>query len=174
MAITPDTKDWTFVLDEACPECGFDSTTITGREVADRLRAALDEWPAVLARDNARERPNPQTWSALEYGCHTRDVFRIFIRRLNLMLEQDNPLFDNWDQDKTAIDDSYAEQDPTVVSGELVADGLTMAAGLEAVPDDAWSRLGRRSDGATFTIDSFARYFLHDVEHHLWDVNRGW
>lgn len=174
MAITPDTKDWTFVLDEACPECGFDSTTISGPEVADRLRAALDAWPAVLARDNVRDRPTPSTWSALEYGCHTRDVFRIFIRRLNLMLEQDNPLFDNWDQDKTAIDDSYAEQDPAVVSSELVADGLTMAAGLEAVPDDAWSRLGRRSDGATFTIDSFARYFLHDVEHHLWDVNREW
>ena len=25
-------------------------------------------------------------------------------------------------------------------------------------------------DGASFTIDSFSRYFLHDVIHHLWDV----
>jgi hypothetical protein len=23
-AITPDTKDWTWVLERACPECGFD------------------------------------------------------------------------------------------------------------------------------------------------------
>ena|SRR5690554_2170596 len=172
MSITPDTKDWTFVLDRACPECGYDATRIAGAEVADALRDAIDKWPAVLARADVRERPDPQTWSALEYGCHTRDVFRVFVRRLNLMLEQDNPVFDNWDQDKTAIDDSYSEQDPSTVSRELVADGLTMAAGLDAVPDDAWSRPGRRSDGASFTIDSFARYFLHDVVHHLWDINR--
>jgi hypothetical protein len=25
-------------------------------------------------------------------------------------------------------------------------------------------------DGASFTVDSFSRYFLHDVIHHLWDV----
>ena len=31
-------------------------------------------------------------------------------------------------------------------------------------------RTGLRSDGAHFTVDSFARYFLHDIEHHLWDV----
>lgn len=174
MTITPDTKDRTFVLDEVCPECGFDANAVTGAEVADRLRAAIAQWPEVLERADVRERPTPSTWSALEYGCHTRDVFRVFIRRLNLMLEEDDPVFDNWDQDKTAVDDSYAEQRPEVVSEDLVAEGFTMAAGLDAVPDDAWSRTGRRSDGASFTIDSFARYFLHDVEHHLWDVNRVW
>lgn len=25
MAITPDTKDWTWVLERPCPECGFDT-----------------------------------------------------------------------------------------------------------------------------------------------------
>lgn len=174
MTITPDTKDWTFVLERACPECGFDSNAITGPEVAGALRDALEVWPDVLRREDVHERPNPTTWSPLEYACHVRDVCRVFVRRLNLMLEEESPTFDNWDQDKTAIDDSYAEQDPATVSDELVEAGLTMAAGLDAVPDDAWSRLGRRSDGATFTIDSFARYFLHDVEHHLWDVNREW
>jgi hypothetical protein len=24
--------------------------------------------------------------------------------------------------------------------------------------------------GASFTVDTFSRYMLHDVEHHLWDV----
>jgi len=172
MTITPDTKDWTFVLERACPECGFDSHTITGPEVPDALRDALDVWPEVLRRPDVRERPDPSTWSPLEYACHVRDVCRVFVRRLNLMLSENNPTFDSWDQDKTAIDDSYAEQDPEVVLGELVEAGQTMASGLDAVPDDAWSRQGRRSDGATFTIDTFARYLLHDIVHHVWDVNR--
>src|SRR5690606_16981276 len=113
-------------------------------------------------------------WSPLEYACHVRDVCRVFLRRLNLMLEADNPTFDNWDQDKTAIDDSYAEQDPAEVSTELIEAGLAMAAGLDAVPPKAWGRTGRRSDGAAFTIDSFSRYLLHDLVHHEWDVNRDW
>jgi hypothetical protein len=31
-------------------------------------------------------------------------------------------------------------------------------------------RPGRRSDGATFTAETFARYFIHDPIHHLHDV----
>jgi hypothetical protein len=33
-----------------------------------------------------------------------------------------------------------------------------------------WARTGRRSDGAAFTVESFARYFVHDPVHHLHDV----
>jgi len=29
---------------------------------------------------------------------------------------------------------------------------------------------GRRSDGAVFTVASFARYMVHDPVHHLYDV----
>ncbi len=39
--------------------------------------------------------------------------------------------------------------------------------------DDQWARTGVRSDGAEFTVDSFARYFIHDPIHHLDDVRRG-
>jgi hypothetical protein len=38
------------------------------------------------------------------------------------------------------------------------------------VADAEWGRKGLRSDGATFTIDTFGRYLLHDPIHHLWDV----
>jgi len=34
-----------------------------------------------------------------------------------------------------------------------------------------WDRPGRRSDGLVFTILTLARYHLHDVEHHLFDVS---
>jgi hypothetical protein len=40
------------------------------------------------------------------------------------------------------------------------------------VTGDDWERTGRRSDGAAFTVDSIGRYYLHDIEHHLWDVRR--
>ena len=37
------------------------------------------------------------------------------------MLTQDGPQYPNWDQDATAVQDRYAEQDPAAVSAELAA-----------------------------------------------------
>jgi hypothetical protein len=64
----------------------------------------------------------------------------------------------------------YAEQQPDRVALELSDAALTVAASFDAVHGDEWLRRGRRSDGASFTIDSFARYFIHDPIHHLHDV----
>ena len=170
MAITPDTKNWTWVLEKPCPECAFDASTFEATDVADMIRANAASWPAVLERDDVRERPDESTWSKLEYAAHVRDVFRIYLYRLGLMLAEDDPLFPNWDQDATAVEERYNEQSPEVVSAELVADAAALADAFDTVAD--WGRPGRRSDGVSFTIETFAKYFIHDPIHHLWDVTK--
>ncbi len=169
--ITPDTKDWTWVLDERCPECGFDATTVDPAAVGERTRAALPRWQAALTRAGVGDRPTPEVWSVLEYGCHVRDVFRTFDGRLSLMLSVDDPAFANWDQDETAVQGRYAEQDPAAVSVELAEAGTVIAARFDGVSGAQWDRPARRSDGARFTAASLSRYFLHDIEHHLHDID---
>lgn len=88
------------------------------------------------------------------------------------MLAEDDPLFPNWDQDATAEDDRYGEQDPTAVERDLSAEGARAAAAFSAVRDDQRDRTGRRSDGSVFTVATLAVYFAHDPVHHLWDVRR--
>ena len=100
----PDTKDWTWVLRERCPECEFDASTLDRHQVATTLRAANFRLLALLDDPLVGERPQPEVWSALEYGCHVRDVHRLFLHRLGLMLDEDDPLFANWDQDATAVE----------------------------------------------------------------------
>lgn len=170
--IEPDTKDWTWVLHQACPECGFDAGSFPATAVADHVRANAAGWERVLAGPEAavRTRPAPTVWSPLEYACHVRDVLRLYDHRLVLMLTQDDPLYPNWDQDVTAVADRYGEQDPATVSTELVAAATKVADRFAELTSSQWTRTGRRSDGASFTVDSFSRYFLHDVIHHLWDV----
>lgn len=170
MSIVPDTKNWTWVLERECPECGFDSSATPASEVPGLLRANAAAWPDVLERDDVTERPDPVTWSALEYAAHVRDVFRIFHVRIGLMLDQDDPAFPNWDQDETAIAERYNEQDPATVAVELTEAAEVLAIALEQVPDDSWERRGFRGDGSAFTIDTLARYFIHDPVHHLHDV----
>ncbi|MFJ5926305.1 DinB family protein [Kitasatospora sp. NPDC092948] len=168
----PDTKDWTWVLERPCPECGLDTPTVAFEQIPGMFRANAAAWTELLAGDPARlrERPRPEVWSALEYACHVRDVYRLCVVRLNLMLAEDDPQFANWDQDATADEERYGEQDPAAVSVELAAAVDQLAHALEAVPDAARARTGLRSDGARFTVESFARYVIHDPVHHRYDV----
>jgi hypothetical protein len=170
MAITPDTKDWTWVLERPCPECGFDPDTLTPQDVARRIDATLPRWDAVLRRADVRGRPDDSTWSALEYACHVRDVFGLFRERLGLMLAEDGARFADWDQDATALEKDYARADPEAVRAELAELGAQSRDAFMDVPQDAYGRRGLRSNGSEFTVVTLARYFLHDVEHHLRDV----
>jgi hypothetical protein len=168
--IEPDEKDWTWILQKPCPECGFEAGTVPGPQVATRLRLNAARWPVVCARGDARVRPWAQVWSPLEYACHVRDVCRVFDSRVNLIRSQADPVFENWDQDATAISDGYSAQDPAVVSDELSAAAEAAAASFDAVGDGNWQRTGRRSNGSVFTIETLGQYFLHDLTHHLHDV----
>lgn len=170
MTIEPDTKDWTWVLNRPCPECGLDTSTFGHEDIPDMLRANAQAWQEVLAAETARERPSPATWSPLEYAAHVRDVCRVYTQRLHLMLTQDAPDYPNWDQDATAVEDRYAEQDPAQVAKELTEAANTLADRFAEVKGDQWHRTGSRSDGAHFTVDTFARYFVHDPIHHLHDA----
>lgn len=168
----PDSKDWTWTAGQECPECGFDASAIDHLSVPSRVRQNAADWGGVLTGTSVRDRPDAQTWSPLEYAAHVRDVHRVYAERLARFLVEDNPTFINWDQDEAAIADRYNEQDPATVATELADAAEVAASGFENVPTEAWTRTAERSDGATFTLDSFARYYLHDVVHHLWDVSR--
>jgi hypothetical protein len=169
--ITPDDKDWTWVLERPCPECGFDGRGVDPTTVGDRVRDNAAAWQAVLARPDVAVRSRPDRWSPLEYACHVRDVLRLYLERLDLMLTQDGPHYPNWDQDATAVEQRYGEQLPATVAVELARAAAALADRFDEVEGEQWSRTGFRSDGAAFTVDTFARYFVHDPIHHLWDVS---
>jgi hypothetical protein len=170
-AIEPDTKDWTWVLRERCPECGYTASDVDPTAIGATLRELVPRWVGALHRLDARERPEPSTWSVLEYGAHVRDVHRVMGGRLVSMLEQDDPLFANWDQDETAVTDRYDLQDPAAVAQELSEATDRSADAFDAVTEEQWDRPGRRSDGSGFTVRTLGLYFVHDVVHHLHDVS---
>jgi len=166
-----DTKDWTWVLEQRCPDCGYEAGDLARDQIGATTRRVAARFERHLGRDDARDRPAPDVWSVLEYGCHLRDVGRIFGARLTLMLDEDDPQFANWDQDETAVVDRYDRQDPAVVAVELVASLGGLADGYDAVLPDQWARKGYRSNGSIFTVESLGRYMVHDLVHHAWDID---
>ncbi len=170
MTIPPDTKDWTWVLEKPCPECGFDSSAVDLSMVGDLLVRNAATWGRALSAPEVAVRPAVDHWSVLEYACHVRDVHTVMTGRLRAMLTQDDPEFENWDQDAAAVEGGYAAQDPARVARELQNGSAEAATLLAEVTAAQWERRGRRSNGSHFTVDSLTRYYVHDLVHHVWDV----
>lgn len=168
-----DNKDWTWVLSQPCPDCGADVGQLAIDQVAALNRTCAASWAEVLrTRDDVSVRPAPNVWSPLEYGAHVRDVFGLFVERLDLILAEDSPSFANWDPNITAEAERYDLQDPLVVADELLAAASVIADRFDSITPEQLSRTGLRSDGAAFTIETFAQYEIHDPLHHLWDVTQ--
>jgi hypothetical protein len=168
-AIEPDEKDWTAVISDGCAECGFSPGFDVTRTGA-MLRGTATFWEDALSRPTARHRPVPTIWSPLEYGCHVRDVCRVFRTRLEQMLTEDDARFANWDQDAAAVEDRYHEQDPRTVAQEYALAAESLATAFDAVSGEQWQRRGTRSNGSRFTVATFAVYLMHDLLHHEGDV----
>lgn len=165
-----DDKDWTWVLQRPCLDCGFDASTVARHALVGLLAATTPRWQTALTAVGAADRPAPQVWSTLEYGAHVRDVHALFALRAQLVLDEDDPEFENWDQDQTALAERYWLADPAQVAAQLAANAERAASVFAAPTDAQWQRTGRRSNGSTFTLETLGLYYLHDVEHHLHDV----
>ena len=113
VAVPGDTKDWTWVLEQRCPECGFDPASIDVADVPD-AGAGQRRRLAARARPSGRPATAPARTSGRRWStaatCATCSACST--PRLGLMLAEDDPLFANWDQDETAVADRYHEPGP--------------------------------------------------------------
>lgn len=165
--------------EERCEECGFDYGSVGPSDAPAALRALPRRYRAPLTRflDGEdgdallRERPDPTTWSALEYAAHVRDVLAMYVHRIARTLAEDRPVFDEPDPDTLAAQRRYREQDPAVVAQELADNAETLAATAESVPDDGWQRVGIRY-GEERSVLFTVRRAVHEGHHHLLDIGR--
>jgi len=169
---TPDDSDWTWVLRRPCPDCGFDAAALRPEDVPARLRDAAGRYAAVLSREDVGTRPSAGVWSPLEYACHVRDVCDVMRGRIEQILDGGGQLvqFANWDQDATANEKQYWRSDPDVVAREVTDAFEAAAAAYDRPQGEQWDWPALRSNGSRFTATTLAQYFVHDVQHHLWDV----
>lgn len=167
--VAGETVDWSFVVDDGCTQCAY--SPHPDEETSVRLRAAVRRWQVVLARPDVRDRPDPAVWSPLEYACHVSDMLRLLNERVDQMMAVNTPHFANWDQDQVAVERRYFWADPNATEANMVHQSHAVLLALSRVKGELWTRSGQRSDGVEFTISSLCRFVVHDVEHHLHDVD---
>jgi hypothetical protein len=173
-------RDWYAVVTGggACPDCGLDTSAVARADLGPSLLAEARSWEddlADLAGDEAalRRRPDPVTWSALEYACHVADVLRVFAERVQRCRTEDEPDLGWWDHEATAVDDRYNERPVPEVRARIADGAVDLALALPRLDDPAsWQRAGTRRGTERFTIDAIARFALHESAHHRLDARR--
>ena len=136
-AIEPDTKDWTWVLHEPCPECGFAAQR--GRRAVRRRagRAPPSRWQAVLARPEAAVPARAHDLVAAGVRLPRPRRLPGVHRAGRWMLRRDDPVFPNWDQDAAAVSGRYHVQDPALVAASCARPLTTLGRPSAAVEGDA-------------------------------------
>ena len=138
---------------ELCDECGFDARELVGREdETARLEAAYAELERLLDHPDADRRPAEETWSAREYVDHVVEVAQ-------WMFEQ---------MCTTAGRDQVAP--PTDLAG-------CRRATLEVcgtLTEEERAALLRDEYAQDVTLEWLVRHQLHDTEHHVLDLRRGY
>lgn len=164
-----ETRDWTFVLREGCPECGWKQWPDV-ESLSAAWSGAVARWPGIVTAPGASTRANPKVWSPLEYGVHARDMIRLLGFRLEAMVSRHDPEFNNWDGDLANLVRRDWATDPRALSADLELAIRQTDSVLSALAPEQWERRGHRTDGAPFSVLTLWQYVDHDIEHHVWDV----
>ena len=174
--IERESKSWTWVNERPCAECGFDASTTDPVDVPTILRQAAGDWSVLLSGSGtgaARllRRPDANTWSPVEYACHVRDVLALLDHRIDRVLREDGPTFEDWHpNDRADAGEYHLEHDPAPVLAALAANVERVSERMDGLTIAQWQRRGTRADGLGFTLAFISTYLTHDVVHHVHDV----
>lgn len=137
-----------------------------------RYRALLVT-PGSDDRPNAvfRRRPDPSTWSALEYTAHVADMLDHLGPAIRRIVYEDNPSITLFDNDRRAVEKRYNQLERAEVLGWLELACGELASVLETVRADDWTRTGLLDGGERDAL-AVARNGVHEASHHLRDVQR--
>lgn len=139
-----------------------------------QLLAVLGEGPRWLASRldrHAGERwrlpPAAGRWSALEALCHLRDVERVILApRLERLLGEDRPAFDDIDITPWAVEKDYRSEDPRAAHQAWSETRLAVLARLAPLGPAEWRRLGYHSVRGPYSVGEMVRHWAdHDLSH---------
>jgi hypothetical protein len=162
-------------VDGRCDECGYDYDAGELPDVLDTLNRQAGECGIAVAgadSEAVRRKPHPDIWSALEYGCHVRDVLEIQRQRIAQTLVEDHPAYTPMNRDKRA--EQYFDQDPAVVAAALLRNARGFTEAARVLDEQQLQRTGvyNYPTPQDRTLNWLVRHTAHEVQHHLFDVRR--
>lgn len=147
-----------------------DRAPLAPAEIAALVRASGDAAVAEIRAlgDRSRIPPAPGEWSASEVLGHLIEADRRgFVGRMHLVVHEDRPTFEPWDQPSVAAARRDQERDPEGLVAEFLAareDGLRFVASLD---EAALARVGLHPHVGELSISDLLHEWVHHDREHL-------
>jgi hypothetical protein len=145
--------------------------------MAVELAADWREFLVTADDEYLRTNPAPGVFSPIQYGAHVRDILRVYGDRVLLAIAEDDPEVPTFHPSEDEWN-AYNSLDCEELAADLEGQADRLAAILDALEDDAWSRTVTRqalvagTDGVyRFTVAGIASYAVHEAHHHLLDAD---
>jgi hypothetical protein len=135
-----------------------------------RYEAAVLEFrTAVETADNPNVPREAEGWSVHRIAVHVSVAEQmVFGLRARRTLEEDAPLFENFDGDTWMAEHYNADEPLASILDELVASVQASVARLRGLPPEAWTRESRHATyGGGFTAQTWVERGLAHLEEHL-------
>jgi DNA segregation ATPase FtsK/SpoIIIE, S-DNA-T family len=158
-----------------CEQCGFDYAELVMSEAPEQFRSRVSSIVGQLeghSMEVLRTRPTPTVWSALEYGCHVRDVLLIQRERTLLALVEDNPQFPPMYREERVRNARYEADNLSEVSEQLTVAASMLAKLAGELTGKELSRpcVYNFPEPTQRDVGWLYRHTMHEVIHHLMDT----
>jgi len=138
-------------------------------KLIDRLGAAAREFCAESLLFKDRFSNAGGDWNVHQVATHVRDVSHfVYGARLRRTLEEENPLFSNFDGDVWMVEHYRSDEALESILEGFSTEMKEICILLKAMPQESWSRLSRHETlGGELTLQLWAERGLAHIEEHL-------
>lgn len=129
--------------------------------------AAFETICSKMDQEQWKHNPDQNEWSPTEIMCHMRDVdLDVNLKRLPVIITEQNPFLPAVDSDHWAIERSYSTQDGPGALKEFMNNRIRLVELLGSLPEDGWNAPARHAIfGPTSLHELVSIIISHDQAH---------
>lgn len=134
----------------------------------EQVLRAIGDFPA----DHLTARPISGKWSACEIVHHLADSETTSALRLRLLLVEDHPVIQGYDQDRYANRLRYNERAIAPALDAFRAARATTAQLLDLMLKEDWDREGVHTESGRYTVEDWLRIYAVHAHNHAEQISR--
>lgn len=130
----------------------------------------IDELIDGLSEEQLKTRVNPDKWSAFENIVHLAAYQPIFIKRIHLMLDENEPSFERYVADNDPVFLEYQKKPLTELLEIISSDRFTILNLEKKLNEEQLNKTGRHKAYGLIALARWFDVFLLHEAHHLWTI----
>ncbi len=119
-----------------------------------------------MPAEKLKKRPAFGKWSVHEHICHLAEVDPLMMRRLDLILSENNPKIDSYDPGRDDDPDKLLKMDLDSAIDHFISNRRKTVHRLKELSEDDWKRPADHEEYSAYSVFIMMRHLaMHDMFH---------